>query len=69
MGKAKLLTGTVVKAYGKFFEVAVDSEQRTLLGIPKGTLKRERRGTDLIAVGDRVTIIDVGDGEGRIESV
>jgi ribosome biogenesis GTPase len=69
LGKAKLLTGTVVKAYGKFFEVAVDSEQRTLLGIPKGTLKRERRGTDLIAVGDRVTIIDVGDGEGRIESI
>jgi ribosome biogenesis GTPase len=69
LGKQDPLTGTVVKAFGKFFEVAINGEERTLLGIPKGSLKRERRGTDLVAVGDRVTIIDVGDGEGRIESV
>lgn len=64
-----LLRGTVTKAYGKFFAVALDDEERILLSTPKGLLKRDRRGTDLVAVGDRVTVIDVGDGEGRIESV
>ena len=69
MAKQPLFTGTVVKAYGKFFEVALDGADRTLLSTPKGLLKRERKGTDLVAVGDRVTVIDVGDDEGRIESV
>jgi ribosome biogenesis GTPase len=64
-----VLTGTVVKAYGKFFEVALDGTDRSLLATPKGLLKRERKGTDIVAVGDRVTVIDVGDNEGRIESV
>jgi ribosome biogenesis GTPase / thiamine phosphate phosphatase len=64
-----VLTGTVTKAYGKFFEVALDGTHRTLLSTPKGILKRERKGTDIVAVGDRVTVIDVGDGEGRIEFV
>jgi ribosome biogenesis GTPase / thiamine phosphate phosphatase len=64
-----VLTGTVMKAYGKFFEVALDGTDRTLLSTPKGILKRERKGTDIVAVGDRVTVIDVGDGEGRIEFV
>lgn len=59
----------MVKAYGKFFDVALDGSERTLLCTPKGLLKRERSGTDLVAVGDRVTVIDVGDGEGRIESI
>lgn len=69
MSQHNLLTGTVVKAFGKFFEVAIDSDERTLLCTPKGLLKRERKGTDLVAVGDRVAVIDVGDGEGRIERV
>jgi ribosome biogenesis GTPase / thiamine phosphate phosphatase len=69
LSKQELLPGTVVKAYGKFFDVAIDGEDRTLLCTPKGLLKRERTGTDLVAVGDRVTVIDVGDGEGRIEQI
>lgn len=69
MATQPLLTGTVVKAYGKFFEVILDGTDRTLLSTPKGLLKRNRKGTDLVAVGDRVTVIDVGDDEGRIESV
>ena len=32
-----------------------------LLSTPKGLLKRERKGTDIVAVGDRVTVIDVGE--------
>ena len=63
MATQPLLTGTVVKAYGKFFEVILDGTDRTLLSTPKGLLKRDRKGTDLVAVGDRVTVIDVGDDE------
>lgn len=69
MNNQELLSGTVVKAFGKFYDVAIDDTERTLLCTPKGLLKRARTGTDLIAVGDRVTVIDVGDGEGRIESI
>ena len=69
MTERNVLAGTVVKAYGKWYEVALDGDERILLSSPKGLLKRERRGTDLIAVGDRVTVTDVGDNEGRIESI
>ena len=40
-----------------------------LLCTVKGSLKRERRRTDLVAVGDRVWAVDVGEGEGQIEAV
>ncbi len=69
MAQPEILHGTVVRAFGKFFGVALDGTERPLLCTPKGLLKRERRGTDLVAVGERVSVIDVGDGEGRIESV
>ena len=69
MGKNGIYTGTIVKAYGKWYEVALDDSDRILLSTPKGLLKRERRGTDLVAVGDRVSVIDVGDDEGRIEAI
>jgi ribosome biogenesis GTPase len=62
------LPGVVVRAYGKFFTVQL-AEGRELLSTVKGVLKRQRRGTDLVAVGDRVFVSDVGEGEGRIESV
>jgi ribosome biogenesis GTPase / thiamine phosphate phosphatase len=62
------LPGVVVRAYGKFFTVAL-ADGRELLSTVKGVLKRQRRGTDLVAVGDRVFVRDVGEGEGRIESV
>ena len=58
----------VVRAYGKFFTVQL-ADGRELLSTIKGVLKRQRRGTDLVAVGDRVSVMDVGEGEGRIESV
>ena len=62
------LPGVVVRAYGKFFTVAL-ADGRELLSTIKGVLKRQRRGTDLVAVGDRVFVRDVGEGEGRIEWV
>ena len=69
MSKAEILHGTVVRAYGKYFDVALHRSERILLCTPKGLLKRERKGTDLVAVGDRVQVIDVGEDEGRIEVV
>ena len=63
------LDGIVVRAYGKYFDVSLDGEERVLLSTPKGTLKRAAKTTDLIAVGDRVWVVDVGEGEGRIDTV
>ncbi len=63
------MPGIVVRAFGKFFAVQLRDEPRQLLSTVKGTLKRERRRTDLVAVGDRVWVVDVGEGEGRIEAV
>jgi ribosome biogenesis GTPase len=62
------MPGVVVRAYGKFFTVQLPDGQE-LLSTVKGGLKRQRRGTDLVAVGDRVLVSDVGEGEGRIVRV
>ncbi|HEU5432864.1 MAG TPA: ribosome small subunit-dependent GTPase A, partial [Thermomicrobiales bacterium] len=61
--------GVVVRAYGKFFDVAPHDGGPTLLSTVRGGLKRERRKTDLVAVGDRVLVTDLGQGEGQIERV
>jgi len=66
---AVALPGLVVRAYGKYFDVQLRDEPRILLATIKGSLKRERRRTDLVAVGDRVWAADVGEGEGQIEAV
>ncbi len=66
---AGTLPGVVVRAYGKFFEVQLPDEPRTLLSTVRGSLRRERRRTDLVAVGDRVRVTDLGEGEGQIEAV
>jgi ribosome biogenesis GTPase len=63
------LPGVVVRAYGKYFDVQLHDEDRILLSTVRGALKRERRRTDLVAVGDRVWVSDVGEGEGQIEAV
>lgn len=63
------LPGVVVRAYGKFFEVQLRDDPRTLLSTVRGSLRRERRRTDLVAVGDRVWVTDVGEGEGQIELI
>jgi ribosome biogenesis GTPase len=66
---ANWMPGIVVRAFGKFFSVQLRDEPRALLSTVKGTVRRERRRTDLVAVGDRVWVSDVGEGEGRIEAV
>jgi ribosome biogenesis GTPase len=60
--------GVVVRAFGKFFAVQLE-DGTMLLSTIRGGLKRRRRGTDLVAVGDTVWVTDAGEGEGRIERV
>lgn len=61
--------GTVVRSYGKFFDVRLRGDQRTLLSTTRGSLRRRRLRTDLVAVGDRVWVTDIGSDEGQIEAV
>jgi ribosome biogenesis GTPase len=63
------MPGIVVRAFGKWFSVQLRDDPRQLLSTIKGTVRRERLRTDLVAVGDRVWVTDVGDDEGRIEAV
>jgi ribosome biogenesis GTPase len=42
---------------------------RTFLAEPRGTIKRFRQKTDIVAVGDRVWVTELDDGEARIEVV
>lgn len=66
---AAAMPAVVVRAFGKFFASELRDEPRVLLATLKGSFKRERRRTDLVAVGDRVWVTDVGEGEGVIEAV
>ena len=61
--------GIVVRAYGKYFDVHLYDEDRVLLCTVRGAVRRVRRGTDLVAVGDYVWASDNGDGEGQIEYI
>lgn len=63
------MDGVVVRAHGKWFTVEVPESGSVWLATPKGTLKRGRQLSDPVVVGDRVRILDVGDGEARIEEV
>ena len=65
---ADAMPGIVVRAFGLFFAVQLE-DGRELLSTVSGTLKRQRRGTDIVAAGDRVRVVDVGEGEGRIVEV
>ena len=68
-GPGELMNGVVVRAHGKWFTVEVPGSDTVWLATPKGTLKRGRQRSDPVVVGDRVRIVDVGDGEARIEEV
>jgi ribosome biogenesis GTPase / thiamine phosphate phosphatase len=57
----------VVRGYGKFYDVLTPEGQ--ILCTVRGSVKRERRKTDPVAVGDRVEVTFLEDGEGIIESV
>jgi len=57
-----------VRAYGKFLETRLE-DGSSLLATVRGSVRRERLRTDLVAVGDRVWVTDVGEGEGQIDLV
>jgi ribosome biogenesis GTPase len=57
----------VVRGYGQYYDVL--TPDGPLLCVVRGNVKRERRKTDPIAVGDRVEVTPLGNGEGVIESV
>jgi ribosome biogenesis GTPase len=60
-------TGIVIKAQSGFF--TVETTEGTFVTQIPGRLKRERRGTTLVAVGDHVNITINADGTGTIESI
>ena len=62
------LNGIVIKAQSGFFTVQTP-EGRQLVARLRGRLKKERQDTDLIAVGDRVTITELKDGKATIDAV
>jgi len=63
---ADAMSGIVTRAHGLWFDVHLRADDRTLMSTVRGSVKRERRRTDLVAVGDRVWVNDVGEGEGQI---
>ncbi len=63
----KNLEGRVVKALSGFF--TVDTAQGPVVSQLPGRLKKERLDTDIVTVGDWVTISLNDDGTGSVESV
>jgi ribosome biogenesis GTPase len=61
------LPGTVIKAQSGFF--MVHTQNGDFVCHLRGRLKKEKRTTDLIAVGDRVEISVQPDGGGMIETI
>lgn len=57
----------VVRNYGQYFDV--DTPAGMLRCTLRGALKRERRKTDVVAVGDRVEVRQTAPGEGVIVAV
>lgn len=57
----------VIRSYGQYYDVRTPAG--ILLCTARGSVKRERRKTTPVAVGDRVEVTVTGPGEGVIESV
>lgn len=62
-----LLHGRVVKGLSGFF--TVDTDKGQIVAQVPGRLKKERRDTDIVTVGDWVTVSVNEDGTGTIEAV
>jgi ribosome biogenesis GTPase len=63
------IPGLVVRSHGLWHEVVPAGEQEPVIATVRGQLKRHRRGTDVVAVGDRVWISRLPDNEAVIEHV
>ncbi len=62
-----LLDGLIIKAQSGFFTVCTDAGN--FICQVRGRLKRVRRDTDLLAIGDQVRISLAEDGSGMIEEI
>lgn len=62
-----LLHGRVIKGLSGFF--TVDTDKGQIVAQVPGRLKKERKGTDIVAVGDWATVSMNADGTGTIEEV
>jgi len=61
--------GVVTRAHGLWYEVSIFDSGDTLIASMRGHLKRNRKRTDIVAVGDRVWVTRLPDNEGAIECV
>ena len=52
-----------------WYEVSLDGSGETVIASMRGHLKRNRKRTDIVAVGDRVWVTRLPDDEGAIEAV
>jgi ribosome biogenesis GTPase / thiamine phosphate phosphatase len=62
----------VIRAHGLWYEVKLLEGLRqhdVLIATMRGGLKRRRRRTDIVAVGDRVWVTELPDNEGTIHAV
>ena len=62
-----LLHGRVIKGLSGFF--TVDTDKGQIVAQLPGRLKKERKDTDIVAVGDWITVSANADGTGTIEEV
>ena len=58
----------MIRSHGLWHEVAIDDEG-VVIATLRGQLKRRRRGTDVVAVGDRVWVSLLPDDEAVVEYV
>jgi ribosome biogenesis GTPase / thiamine phosphate phosphatase len=65
------IRGTVIRSHGLWHEVTPpeNATGQVVIATVRGGLKRERRGTDVVAVGDRVWYRLLPDDEAVIEAV
>ncbi len=61
-------SGTVLRARSSFYTVRAD-DGTTVESRLRGRIKKERQSSELVVIGDRVTIAMQADGAGMIESV
>lgn len=61
--------GRVTRSHGLWHEVVVGDETDVVIATLRGQLKRQRRSTDIVAVGDRVWLTRLPDAEAVIEYV
>lgn len=59
----------MTRAHGLWYEVSLFESDDTVIASMRGHLKRNRKRTDIVAVGDRVWVTRLPDNEGAIESV